>query len=184
MQDLTGSLLIAMPGMADARFERAVIFVCAHSEGGAMGLTVNKPSADMALRDLAEHLNLPVRGCPDVEVHMGGPVEPGRGFVLHSPDWDGDVSTKRVGEAFAMTATRDVLEEMAAGAGPKRALVALGYAGWSGGQLEGELAGNGWLVAPPTPRLVFDLPDEAKWAAALAVLGVDPGGLSAAAGRA
>ncbi len=184
MQDLTGSLLIAMPGMEDARFERAVIFVCAHSEDGAMGLTVNKPSADMTLRDLAEHLELPVEGCREVEVHMGGPVEPGRGFVLHSPEWDGDVSTKRVGERFAMTATRDVLEAMAAGAGPERALVTLGYAGWSEGQLEDELAGNGWLTVPASPRLVFGLPDDAKWVAALAVLGVEPGSLSGAAGRA
>lgn len=184
MQDLTGSLLVAMPGMGDPRFERAVIFLCAHSGEGAMGLAVNKPSADMTLRDLAEHLEMPVRGCREMGVHMGGPVEPGRGFVLHTPDWDGDVSTKPVGEGFAMTATRDVLEAMASGGGPEGAVLALGYAGWSPGQLEGELGENAWLVVEPTPRLVFDVADDGKWAAALAVLGVDPVSLSGEAGRA
>ena len=184
MQDLTGSLLIAMPGMGDPRFERAVIFLCAHSEDGAMGLTINKPSADMTLKDLAEHLELEMDGCRALGVHMGGPVEPGRGFVLHSRDWDGDLSTKAVGEGVAMTATRDVLEAMAQGEGPRRAVLALGYAGWSAGQLEEELAASAWLVVEPTPRLVFDVADEAKWAAALAVLGVDPVSLSGASGRA
>lgn len=184
MQDLTGSLLIAMPGMSDARFERAVVFLCAHSEEGAMGLTINKPSTDMTLRDLAEHLELPMDGCREVGVHMGGPVEPGRGFVLHSPEWDGDVSTKPVAGRFAMTATRDVLEVMAQGEGPERVVLALGYAGWSPGQLEDELAGNAWLVVDATPRLVFDVADDGKWAAALAMLGVDPVSLSGEAGRA
>ena len=184
MQDLTGSLLIAMPGMGDPRFERAVIFLCAHSDEGAMGLTVNKPSADMTLRDLAEHLELEIRGCREVPVHMGGPVEPGRGFVLHSPDWDGELSTKPAGARFAMTATRDVLEAMATGGGPRRAVLALGYSGWSAGQLEGELADSAWLVVEATPRLVFEVADEGKWTAALAMLGVDPVSLSGAAGRA
>lgn len=182
---LAGQLLISMPGMRDPRFARAVVFVCEHSEKGTMGLVVNKPSEDVSFDELAQHLDveLPEGGC-DLGVHVGGPVEPGRGFVLHSADYDRSEATLHVGRRFGMTATIDVLREIAEGAGPRRALLALGYAGWSPGQLESEIAANCWLTAEAAPEIVFDRPAPEKWGAALAALGVDPTGLSAAAGRA
>lgn len=183
--DLRGHLLIAMPGMPDPRFARAVVFLCEHSARGSMGLVVNRPSVEVRFPDLARHLGVEVpEGGGDVPVHAGGPVEPGRGFVLHSADYDRAGATLRVGPRFGMTATLDVLREIAAGEGPRRALLALGYAGWAPGQLEAEIAANGWLTAPATMGAVFDRPDPAKWGAALASLGVDPTGLSAAAGHA
>ena len=182
---LAGQLLIAMPGMRDPRFERAVVFLCEHSDKGSMGLVVNKPSADVTFPELARHLDVAVpEGGARIPVHVGGPVEPGRGFVLHSADYDRSGSTLRVSPRFGMTATVDMLREIAGGMGPRRSLLALGYAGWAPGQLEAEIAGNGWLTASASMDAVFDRPDEAKWGAALATLGVDPRGLSAAAGRA
>ena len=183
--DLTGKLLIAMPGMGDPRFGHAVVFVCAHSEDGAMGLIVNKPSGDLTLRDLLEQLSLE-RG-PDARqlpVHFGGPVEHARGFVLHGADYSSAISTLEVNGAFGMTATLDILEEMAAGRGPAQAIVALGYAGWGPGQLEAEIAQNGWLTADASPDLVFGAPDMDKWEAALSVIGVSALALSADGGRA
>ena len=183
--DLTGQLLIAMPGMRDPRFERAVVFLCEHSPKGTMGLVVNKPSADVTFPELARHLDVDVPDdAPRMPVHVGGPVEPGRGFVLHSADYERSGATLRVSPRFGMTATVEILREIASGAGPARALLALGYAGWAPGQVESEIAANGWLTAPAAMEAVFDRPDEAKWGAALASLGVDPMGLSAAAGRA
>jgi putative transcriptional regulator len=183
--DLTGKLLIAMPGMGDARFVRAVVFVCAHSEDGAMGLIINKPAADLSLRGLLEQVGVTMAaGLGDRPVHFGGPVEHGRGFVLHSGDYRSRITTLPVAEAFGMTATVDVLQDMGAGQGPERAIVALGYAGWGPGQLEGELAQNGWLTVDAAPDLVFGTPDAGKWEAALKRLGVDALALSSAAGRA
>lgn len=182
---LTGQLLLAMPGMRDPRFERAVVFLCENSRKGSMGLVVNKPSEEVGFRDLARHLDVEVPpGAPELRVHVGGPVEPGRGFVLHSADYERPGATLRVSPRFGMTATVDVLREIARGEGPSRALLALGYTGWAPGQLEAEIAANGWLTATATLEAVFDLPDPRKWGAALASLGVDPMGLSAAAGRA
>lgn len=182
---LTGQLLIAMPGMRDPRFERAVVFLCENSPKGSMGLLVNKPSEEVTFPDLARHLDVEVApGAGKVPVHIGGPVEPGRGFVLHSADYDRPGATLRVSPRFGMTATVDVLREIAQGTGPSRALLALGYVGWAPGQLEAEIVANGWLNAAATVEAVFDLPDARKWSAALASLGVDPMGLSAAAGRA
>ena len=182
---LAGQLLISMPGMRDPRFERAVVFLCEHSEKGTMGLVVNKPSRDVTFPELAQHLEVELPEDPGtVDVHVGGPVEPGRGFVLHSAEYDRAGATLRVGSRFGMTATIDVLREIAEGAGPDRALLALGYAGWSAGQLESELAANCWLTAEATLDLVFDRAPEEKWGAALGALGVDPTGLSAEAGRA
>lgn len=189
MTDLTGKLLIAMPGMGDPRFERSVVFLCAHSEEGAMGLIVNKPADDLTLAELLEQLKIgsgdpsdaaPARG----KVHFGGPVEHARGFVLHSLDYTSSESTLRVGEDYGMTATLDILEDIASGRGPDRSIMALGYAGWGPGQLEDEIAQNGWLTGDPTPEIVFDRDDGLKWAAALNALGVDPVLLSGSAGRA
>ena len=183
--NLTGKLLIAMPGMGDPRFEHSLVYMCDHSAEGAMGLIVNKPTADVTLTMLMEQLSIEVRadlrGKP---VHFGGPVEQGRGFVLHSPDYNSAVTTLQIGEFFRMTATLDILEEIAMGQGPDRRLMMLGYAGWAPGQLEGEIAQNGWLVAEATPDLVFDTPDPQKWEAALASIGVPAMALSSSAGRA
>lgn len=183
--DLKGKLLIAMPGMGDPRFERAVVLVCAHSPDGAMGLIVNRPASDLDFATLLEHLAIP-RGAAgrDIRVHFGGPVERGRGFVLHSRDYAGGPATMEVGTAFGMTATLDILEALAQGGGPDSALLALGYSGWGPGQLEEEIRDNGWLTGEASADLVFAADDAAKWAAALQAIGVDPRTLSGVAGRA
>jgi len=149
--DLTGKLLIAMPGMGDARFEHGVVVICAHSEDGAMGLIINKPAPGVAFSGLLDQLGISHTD-PDilVPVLFGGPVETGRGFVLHSSDWHGAGDAIRVGPQMAMTATRDVLEDLGRGDGPERALLALGYAGWGPGQLEAEIRGQ-WLARPARP---------------------------------
>ncbi|CAN5626466.1 YqgE/AlgH family protein [soil metagenome] len=182
---LDGRLLIAMPGMGDPRFERAVIFLCAHSAAGAMGLIVNKPAADLRLRDLLAQLKITAKG-PQARarVHFGGPVEHGRGFVLHSGEYAVEGATMKVLPGFAMTATIDILQDMAKGEGPAQALLALGYSGWGPGQLEGEIQANGWLTAEAAPDLVFGEKDAAKWEAALKSLNIDPLLLSAGGGRA
>jgi putative transcriptional regulator len=174
-----------MPGMGDPRFERSVVYMCVHSPREAMGLIVNKPAGGLGFRDLLAQLDIAAGpDCPDHKVHFGGPVEHGRGFVLHSTDYSANSSTLRVDDRFGMTATLDVLEDMARGMGPARAMLMLGYAGWGPGQLESEIAQNGWLTADATPDLVFGADDGGKWARALATLGIDPLVLSAAAGHA
>jgi len=183
--DLTGKLLIAMPAMEDPRFARSVVFLCAHSADGAMGLIVNKPAVDLSLRMLLEQVSVSVvPGLADRPVHFGGPVEHARGFVLHSGDYRSRVTTLEVAGGFGMTATLDVLEDIGAGHGPARAILALGYAGWGPGQLEREIAQNGWLTVDAAAELVFDTADAVKWDAALRRLGVDALALSSAAGRA
>ncbi|GHF37651.1 YqgE/AlgH family protein [Seohaeicola zhoushanensis] len=183
--DLTGKLLIAMPGMGDMRFEHSVVYMCSHDESGALGLIVNKPAADVRLSDLLEQLSIGPKGAGrNTPVHFGGPVEGARGFVLHTPGEPPREHSMVVGEEFAMTATLDVLEDIAAGRGPGRALMMLGYAGWGPGQLEAEIGMNGWLTAEADPDLVYDTPDEEKWSAALRSIGVDPLTLSASAGHA
>ncbi|SFL47711.1 putative transcriptional regulator [Shimia aestuarii] len=183
--DLTGKMLIAMPGMGDPRFAHSVVFLCAHSEEGAMGLIVNKTMDRMRVSDLLKQLSIRLeRPEYDGNLYFGGPVEGGRGFVLHSSEYRSDLSTLRVNEAFGMTATQDVLEAMATGAGPERTLLALGYSGWGPGQLEGEIAANGWLICDATPELVFDLANAEKWPEALKSIGVDALSLSATAGHA
>ncbi|MAU52607.1 MAG: hypothetical protein CMN17_09600 [Roseovarius sp.] len=183
--DLTGKCLIAMPGMGDPRFSRSLVYLCAHSAEGAMGLIVNKPTNDLRMRDLLDHLSIaPGEAMRNLPVHFGGPVEHGRGFVLHDDGYRSDLATLAVDRGFAMTATLDILEDLAAGRGPARAILALGYAGWGPGQLEQELAQNGWLTCEADHALVFDTPDAGKWAAALARLGVSALMLSAEAGRA
>ncbi len=183
--DLTGKMLIAMPGMADPRFEHSVVFLCAHSDDGAMGLVVNKPTGDLRLRDVLEQLSItPGDDLRNIAVHFGGPVEHGRGFVLHDYGYHSAVSTLDVNEQFAMTATLDILEDLADGRGPAHVIMALGYAGWGPGQLESEIAENGWLTCEADKRLVFETPDADKWEAALKTLGVSALTLSADAGRA
>lgn len=182
---LTGQLLIAMPGMLDPRFAHSVVYLCAHSDEGAMGLIINKPVADLDLGDLLKQIDVPVTDdFATAAIHFGGPVEQARGFVLHTPDYESPVATLEVDDAISMTATVDVLEEIGAGRGPKRRLVALGYAGWGPGQLEAELGQNGWLTCPADADLIFGLPDVEKWEAALNALGVDALALSSTAGHA
>ena len=183
--ELTGKLLIAMPGMGDARFDRSVILICAHSSDGAMGLIINKPTPDLSFAGLLDHLDIPrAPEGRDIRVHFGGPVERGRGFVLHSDDWAGGEATMQVPGGLKMTATLDILEALAHGQGPARALLALGYSGWGPGQLEAEISRNDWLLADPGPDLVFSPDDPEKWVGALALIGVDPVTLSPTAGRA
>jgi putative transcriptional regulator len=181
----TGQLLIAMPGISDPRFERALILVCAHDETHAMGIALNRPVEGFTVPDLLERLDIkPSPLAPEDAVLMGGPVERERGFVLHTDDYGSEHSI-RIGAGLTLTATRDVLQALAAAEGhPRRALLALGYAGWGGGQLEDEIKENVWLTCDPDEALIFDTNHDKKWSHALAKLGVDPERLSAFAGRA
>lgn len=182
---LDGKLLIAMPGLEGSYFARSVIFMCAHSEAGAMGIVVNKPAPELDFSDLLEQLNIPANAEADaIEVHLGGPVEHGRGFVLHSSEYEIEDSTLHVGSEFCMTATLDILRDIAKGSGPEKRLLALGYAGWGPGQLEKELQENGWLVCDAEREVVFEKTDDAKWEAALSSMGVSAGLLSGAGGLA
>ncbi len=183
--ELTGKLLIAMPGMGDPRFAHTVVFLTSHSEEGAMGLVINRPAEGLGLSDVLDQLSRDFGPANSTfGVHLGGPVETGRGFVLHSEEYRSAMHTLVIEGGFALTATLDVLEDIAQGKGPDKALLTLGYSGWGPGQLEDEIARNGWLTADATGEVVFDLPDEQKWEAALKLLGIDPMVLSASAGRA
>ena len=190
--NVEGQLLIAMPGMSDARFARSVVLVCAHSDEGAMGLIINQPAGDLTFGQLIEQIDLFGDGAVieiDAAVaarptHNGGPVESSRGFVLHSPDYTADQATTKVSDGICLTQTIDVLKAIAAGKGPREHILALGCAGWAPGQLEWELGANGWLTCPADPRLVFEVAPEEKYARALAKLGVDPSRLVSEAGRA
>src|SRR6266849_1034246 len=185
MKSLTGQLLVAMPQMMDPRFARSVVYVCAHSgDEGAMGLVVNKLLASLTMDELFTHLHLEPTGLnPARPVHFGGPVEPGRGFVLHTADYR-EEATLIVGEEFAITATLDILRAIGKGAGPRRSLLALGYAGWAPGQLDAEMQANGWLHVAADEGIVFDDDFKDKWQRALAKLGIDPIALSGEAGHA
>jgi putative transcriptional regulator len=183
---LAGRLLVAMPGIGDPRFEHAVIIVCAHGPDHAMGLRIDRPAPGVDLKSVLEKLDTPgaatATGRP---VLVGGPVERERGFVLHTDDWMIEDSSAAFGEGLAMTGTREALAAMTRPVmGPRRSVLALGYAGWGDGQLEEELADNVWLVAEPDLDLLFDTDFETKWARALATLGVDAAMLSAQTGRA
>ncbi|MBS1301006.1 YqgE/AlgH family protein [Loktanella sp. SALINAS62] len=183
--NLCGKLLIAMPDMGDPRFAGAIIYLCDHSEDGAMGLIVNKPIPDLRLSALLVQMKIETGDATrDMRVHYGGPVEKQRGFVLHGEDYQSDGNTVAVADGLHMTATRDVLEALAKGRGPESCLMALGYAGWSPGQLENEIAQNGWLVGDATPHLLFSRANELKWTGALRAIGIDPLLLSAAGGHA
>jgi putative transcriptional regulator len=181
---LQGKLLIALPGMPDPRFERSVILMCAHTDDGAMGLIVNKPVEGVPIRQLLDKLSIPVTANRlDTPVLYGGPVETERGLILHSNEFSTGQST-RVTDDVSLTGTLDVLHAIAAGRGPQKAMFALGYAGWSEGQIEDEIRGNGWVHTDMDTGILFDLPPEAKWSAALKKLGINISGLTAHAGRA
>jgi putative transcriptional regulator len=183
--DLTGKVIIAMPALGDPRFAHSVVLICAHSDEGAMGLIVNKPMDDLSFSELLTHLDIPrAEEGRDIRVQFGGPVERGRGFVLHSPDFESGQATMTLPGGLAMTATLDILEALARGEGPSRAVLALGYAGWGPGQLEDEIGRNDWLTGEMSDELVFSPDNDAKWAKALKGLGIDPISLSSAAGRA
>ncbi len=182
--DLTGQCLIAMPGMPDPRFSETVIYICAHSDEGAMGLVVNKRFDDIELDDLLEELELDIeRSLTDLPIHFGGPVESGRGFVLHTSDCEVE-GTLDVAGNIALTSSIDVLRAIAHGQGPSKSLLALGYAGWGPGQLENEIQDNGWLNVQADDAILFGRENEGKWRLAMAKLGIDLGTLSSAAGRA
>ena len=177
-------LLVAMPGMSDPRFARSVIYLCAHSAEGAMGLVVNQIAGEISFPAVIGQLGIEAsQSCLGRAVHVGGPVQPSRGFVLHSSDYAQD-GTMVIDERFSLTATVDVLRAMAAGQGPERAVLALGYAGWDAGQLDAEIQSNGWLVAPADPEIVFDGDNDSKWLRAMRAIGVDPSLLSTTAGHA
>lgn len=184
-KSLAGKLLIAMPDMADPRFAQSVVYICAHADDGSMGLIVNKPQSEIVFDELLEQLGIePAPGVRDIRVHIGGPVDHARGFVLHSTDYKSGLGTLQVDDDVAMTATMDVLEDIGQGRGPKSSMLALGYAGWGPGQLESEIARNGWLTCDAREDILFGRADEQKWTAALKQIGVDPLSLSSAAGRA
>lgn len=179
---LDGQLLIAMPAMGDPRFSRSVIYVCAHSSEGAMGIIINQRAPNISFTELLEQLNIVPSedrislpsGLSAMAVHLGGPVETGRGFVLHSADYFKSESTLPIDESVCLTATIDILRDIAKGSGPDKALLALGYAGWAPGQLENEIQANGWLNCPANPELIFDPEVDLKYSRALSSLGIDP----------
>jgi putative transcriptional regulator len=189
---LDGQLLIAMPVMEDPRFERSVIYLCAHSAEGAMGIMVNRPAGSIDFPELLvqlkiitkpEQIKLPEHA-ETLQVLQGGPVDPGRGFVLHSSDFYIENATLLIDDKICLTATIDILKAIANGAGPKHAVLALGYAGWRPGQLEAEIQDNGWLHCDADPELVFGDDVEDRYLRALRKIGIDPGMLSNAAGHA
>ena len=181
---LTGHLLIAMPQMQDPRFARSVVYLCAHTGDGAMGLVVNKLGETVTFPDLLEQLNIETGTVEqEIRIHFGGPVETGRGFVLHSAEYVQD-ATLVVDQHVALTATVDILKSIADGGGPQHSLLALGYAGWAPGQLEHEIQANGWLSVPADPELVFGSGLDNKWGAAMAKIGIDHSKLSGTAGHA
>jgi putative transcriptional regulator len=188
---LDGQLLIAMPGMSDPRFERSVIYMCAHSEQGAMGIIINKTTPMMSFGELLSQLDLagedalsPPDELMQMPVLFGGPVEQGRGFVLHTSDYFTADSSLPVAENIALTATVDILRAMAKGEGPQRAVLALGYSGWAPGQLENEIQHNGWLTCQADEDLVFGVDFDDRYLAALRKLKIDPAMLSSESGHA
>jgi len=181
---LVGQLLVAMPGMGDPRFEKTVIYLCAHNADGAMGLVVNRAMEELTFPDMLEQLGIDVTGnSPSINIHFGGPVESGRGFVLHSSDYLRD-ATMVVDDDVALTATLDILKAIAGGGGPMQSLLALGYAGWGPGQLDGEIMSNGWLSVDADADLVFGDDLDGKWERAMKKIGIDPLMLSDEAGHA
>jgi putative transcriptional regulator len=192
---LDGQFLVAMPAMSDKRFARSVIYMCAHSGQGAMGLIINQRASHITFPELLGQLSIPAKGgesagepptadLGEIDVHVGGPVETGRGFVLHTSDYFAAESTLTIDEGVSLTATIDILKAIAVGRGPNRAILALGYAGWRPGQLESEIAGNGWLHCPPDLDLLFDRDLEHKYDRAMFKIGVDPSHLVSEAGHA
>ena len=181
---LTGQLLVAMPGLTDPRFSRTVIYMCAHNADGAMGLVLNRTIESLTFPDLLSQLDIEGTGAgAPIRIHFGGPVESGRGFVLHSADYVQD-ATMVVDNTVALTATIDILKAIAQGAGPRQKLLALGYAGWGAGQLDAEIKANGWLSVPADEELVFGGDLDGKWMKAMGKIGIDPRMLAEDAGHA
>ena len=181
---LTGQFLIAMPSMNTPHFSQAVIYVCAHTPDGAMGIVLNRPLASPSFGDLLRQLDVtPSPPARQIDLFRGGPVDSARGFVLHTADWTGDGSLM-VDPHVALTASLDVLKAIADGGGPRHGFLALGYAGWGPGQLDRELVDNAWLSAPASLEMLFDTDHETKWRRAMAILKVDPILLSGVAGHA
>lgn len=180
---LVGQLLLAMPGIGDPRFEHAVIAMCSHDEGGALGIGIGAHVPGIGLHALMRQLDLDPGEAPDAPLHAGGPVEPNRGFVIHSDDWAGEGSVDVAGR-WRLTATLDVLKALAEGRGPSRWLAALGYAGWGAGQLDDEVAANGWFDVRGDERLIFEGEASRRWSAGFASAGVDVRLLSSSSGRA
>ena len=181
---VTGQLLIAMPGMRDERFAKSVIYMCAHTEEGAMGLVLNQRLDSLTFAELISQLELGEKDLSkDVPVHFGGPVESGRWFVLHTSDYQQD-ATLEVVNGVALTATVDILKAIAQGKGPQKSLLALGYAGWGPGQLDMEIRANGWLQVPSDSEIIFDIEPDTKWERAIQRLGIDPRMLSDDVGHA
>ncbi len=189
---LDGQLLIAMPGMTDKRFARSVVYVCTHSAEGAMGLIVNQRASHISFPQLLQQLGIVTKNAaesvpPEIlikEVHVGGPVDTKRGFVLHSADYFAATNTMAIDSSISLTATIDILKAMAKGTGPDKAMLALGYAGWGAGQLEAEMQHNGWLHCPADPDIVFSRDVDLKYNQALARIGIDISHLVSDAGHA
>ncbi|MEG3086679.1 YqgE/AlgH family protein [Sphingomonas sp. PB4P5] len=180
---LTGQFLLAMPGIGDPRFDRAVIAMCAHDENGAVGIGLGEVIPGLGLHTLLGQFAIDPGEAPDAPVHLGGPVEPRRGFVIHSGDWGGQDTIDDAGR-WALSGTIDVLRAIAAGSGPKRFVVALGYAGWDGGQLDAELTQHGWFNVPGALDLLYDTPADQRWTRGFADAGVDSRLLASGAGTA
>jgi putative transcriptional regulator len=181
---LTGQILIAMPSMTDPRFAQSVIFLCAHTPEGAMGIVLNRPLDRLGFAELLGQLGVePVPPAREIRLACGGPVEDNRGFVLHSPDWM-TAGSLEIDGAYVLTANLEILKAIAGGGGPANGLLALGYAGWGPGQLDAEILQNAWLNVPADPHIVFDAEHKTKWQRALATLRIDPANLSGIAGRA
>jgi putative transcriptional regulator len=188
--NLTNQFLIAMPGTGDGTFAGTVIYLCEHTEKGALGLVINKP-IDITLKSLFEkvELSLDREDLAEVPVFFGGPVQTERGFVLHEPLSEGGTggpynSSLKVEGGLEMTTSKDVLEAISSGAGPKKVLVTLGYSGWGAGQLEDEMSRNGWINVEAEPGIIFDTPVSQRYGKALSLLGIDPSMLSSDAGHA
>ena len=169
---LTGQLLLAMPGIGDPRFEKAVIAMCVHDEEGALGIGLGRIVPRIGFHDLLRQLEIDPGSAPDVPIHLGGPVEPQRGFILHSLDWGGEGSVQ-VSNRWVLTATLDILRAIAEGRGPSRWVAALGYAGWGAGQLEEEMCANGWFATPGTDELLYDADVDTRWSGAFLSAGID-----------
>ena len=170
---LSGQLLLAMPGIGDPRFEKAVIAMCVHDENGALGIGLGRIVPRIGFHELLRQLDIEPGVAPDVPIHLGGPVEPQRGFLLHSPDWGGEESV-HVGNRWVLTATLDILRAIAEGRGPTKWIAALGYAGWGAGQLEEEMCRNGWFTTPGSDSLLYEADVNSRWASAFRGAGIDP----------
>ena len=180
---LAGKFLVASPSLQESCFTRAVIYMCSHNESGAMGVIVNYPVENVGIDDIMEQLNIETTASRNLPVHFGGPVESNRGFIIHSDEFSANGAIFNH-DGLTVTSNADVLQAIAKGDGPKHGLLALGYAGWSAGQLEAEMENGGWIIVSATKQLLFDTDNEMKWGLAIASLGFDVGNFSASVGHA